>query len=77
MNNGTETKIAVMAEKVDTLTDDVREIKNDLRELKKDLPEYYVSKTKFEPFEKIFWLGMGLLITTVGGWILNLVVGGR
>ena len=77
MNNGTEAKIAVMATKVDTLTDDVKEIKEDIKQLKKDLPQYYVSKAKFEPFEKIFWLGMGLLITTVGGWILNLVAGGR
>ena len=77
MNNGTEAKIAVMANKIDTLTDDVKEIKDDIKQLKNDLPKYYVSKTKFEPFEKIFWLGMGLLITTVGGWILNLVMGVR
>lgn len=76
MNNGTETKIAVMSEKVDQLTDDVREIKNDLKELKTDLPKYYVSKSKFETIEKVFWIAITLLITTVGGWLLGLI-GGR
>lgn len=68
------TQIAVIKNKVENIESDITEIKKDIRQIKDDLPKYYVSKTKFEPFEKIFWLGMGLLITTVGGAIISLVL---
>lgn len=69
-----DAKIAVMSTKIENIESDVKEIKSDIKKIKDDLPKYYVSKTKFEPFEKIFWLGMGLLITTVGGAIISLVL---
>lgn len=65
--------IAVMKSRLGNIEKDVSEIKDDIKELKKTMPKIYVSKAKFEPFEKVFWLGMGLLIATVGGRILNLI----
>lgn len=73
MPNSLDTQIAVIKTKLENIESDVNDIKSDIKQIKEDLPKYYVSKTKFEPFEKIFWLGMGLLITTVGGALLGLL----
>ena len=72
-NNQVAKELAVIATKLENVENDVKDIKKDIADLKKELPKRYVSQDKFGWFEKVFWLGMGLLITTVGGRLLDLL----
>ena len=69
----TAKELAVITNELQHIKSDVKDIKKELRELKHDMPKRYVSQDKFGWFEKVFWLGMGLLITSVGGRILDLI----
>lgn len=72
-NDKVAKELAVMSNELQHIKGDISDIKKELRDLKESLPKRFVSQDKFGWFEKVFWLGMGLLITTVGGRLLDLL----
>ena len=64
-----DTKVAVIA-------NDVTHIKDTLDNLSKRLEEKYVTKSRYEPVEKIVFGMVGLILTAVIGAVIALVVRG-
>jgi len=66
--------IAVMANKMDNIQCDVASVKTDIKDIKESMEADYVSRTEFNPIQKIVYGMVGLVLLAVLGALVSLVV---
>ena len=74
MSNETDTKLAVMSEKMKNIENDISEIKLGINELIKKMDEKFVTKNEFTPIKQIVYGFVGLIVVAVIGALISLVV---
>lgn len=72
--NGTETRLAVMANNIEYIKSELTEVKGEVKEVKESLEAKYVTQTEFDPVKKIVYGIVGLILTAVVGALVSLVV---
>ena len=75
--NGTQREIKELLVQVTQMSTTLSNVEKDISELKKDLREQYVTRTEFEPVQRLVYGLVGLVLVAVVSALIGLVVIGQ